>query len=212
MKTSRGFAQADLFVSRDGRAVIKTWRLRPSWERVTVCKWLARRETRALQKLAGFEGVPQLLASPDALTIMMTRLEGRNLPPRKAGALPPEYFSRLWEMISEMHRRGMNHGDIRRKNLLCAAADASRPQIVDFTQTICFDRVDGFFARHVLKSALRVDRIKFLELKADYSPGSLSESDRLEIENAPWTHLFGRFLRSRIYRPLKRLVRGGRHR
>lgn len=210
LKAGEGIAQPDLWIETtpDGtRRVWKTWARRPSWERRTLGARLARREARALERLHGIEGIPRLLEQPEPWTFMMSWVDGAILPSMKSGErISRAYFDRLWERLSAMHALGMNHGDVRRKNLLVAAEDPDEPRLVDFTQCVLFRTPVRGWRRRMLGLMVRVDRHKFLELKERYCAEPLSAQEREELASAPWYIALGRFLRKRIYAPIKPLL------
>ncbi len=215
LKAGAGYLQADVWatVRPDGSpAVWKSWWRRPLIERALFARWLARREYRTLRRLAGLPGLPRPFRRPDPYTIEMTLLDAEPVPEVKhGGVLSPEYFARLWELLGEMHRRGVNHGDLRRKNLLRAPGDPHSPRMVDFTQCLCVAVPPRAIGKLLLREAMRVDRTHFLKLKKWYlGPEHLSPPELEEINRTPWHLSLGRFFRRRFYRPLKHWRRGKR--
>lgn len=208
LKHTRGFCSPDVLLMVDPhgtRFVRKTWGVRPAWERATFGRWLARREARALHRLQGIEGVPQLLGRPELWAIDMTWIDTAPFPcTDRHTPVSPVYFERLWTIIREMHRRGMNHGDLRRKNLLVHKADPERPVVLDLTQSFTFDNPGGFLARLVLRPAHRVDRLKFLKIKNLHAPASMTPAELAELADVPFHVRAGRALRRGFYRPFKR--------
>ncbi len=212
LKAGQGFLQPDIWiVSLDDHPVIwKTWGRRPSWEKRTFGRWLAKRENRviiALQDLAGF---PSSLRQPHPWTIAMTLLDAEPVPEIKGEeSLNSEYFAQLEEMLATMHHRGINHGDLRRKNLLRAPGDPSSPRIVDFTQCLYFSPPQGFIKKKIFEQAIRIDRVTFLKLKHWYlGSEALSEEEHQERKARPWHLRLGRTLRKKVYRPIKHLRQG----
>lgn len=184
--------------------MVKTWALRPAWERRLFGRRLAAREARALARLKGLPEVPELLGRPDRFGIEMSYMESIPFPESEdSTSVPPSYFDRLWEIVARMHALGMNHGDIRRKNLLRSAADPNLPVVLDLTQSFTFSGPQSQMARIMMPWLARVDRIKFLELKADHAPSGMTPEEHAELENRPFHMAIGRFLRKKIYRPFK---------
>lgn len=208
LKHTRGFCSPDVILMVDAtgrRFVRKTWEVRPAWERSTFGRWLARREARALHRLRGIEGVPELIARPEHWTIDMAWIDTAPFPcTDRHTPVSPLYFERLWTIILEMHRRGMNHGDLRRKNLLVFAGDAERPVVLDLTQSFTFDDPRSLVARLVLGPAQRVDRLKFLKIKNLHAPAAMTREEVADLAQVPLHVRLGRALRRYLYRPVKR--------
>jgi len=165
---------------------------------------LAAREARALERLDALAEVPRLLGRPDKCSIEMSYMDSIPFPNSKdTTSVPPTYFDHLWGVVAQMHALGMNHGDIRRKNLLRDAKDTSRPVVLDLTQSFTFSSSKSLVAKIMMPWLIRVDRIKFLQLKADHAPTGMTPGEVAELEDRPIHMGLGRFLRKKIYRPFK---------
>jgi hypothetical protein len=184
--------------------VVKTWGKRPDWERRLLGGRLAAREARALTRLKHVSEVPDIISLPDRFSIEMSYMDSIPFPSSAdSTSVPPSYFDHLWRVVAKMHELGMNHGDIRRKNLLRDAADPSRPVVLDLTQSFTFSSPRSLIARIMMPWLARVDRIKFLQLKADHAPSGMTSGEESELEDRPFHMAIGRFLRKKIYRPFK---------
>ncbi len=214
LKAGRGFTQPDIWLVRgpDGDEIWKTWGRRPWIERIIIGRWLARREGRIIRTLQDLPGFPRFLYHPDPVTIAMTRLEAEPVPEvKQAGAVDVRYFDRLAVLLREMHRRGVNHGDLRRKNLLRAPGDPSRPCVVDFTQSLNLGRRRRGLRAWVFREAQRIDWTTFAKLKRWFlGEAALNDDDRRALEDVPWHLSAGRFLRKSVYRPYKHWRTGKR--
>lgn len=214
LKEGRGLFQPDIWiVDADAGAVVwKTWSRKGAVERFLYGRRLARHEARVLRVLAGLEGVPRFLGHPDPWTISMTLLDSEPVPEVKGErVLTEEYFDRLWDMLRAMHERGVNHGDLRRRNLLRAPGDSSTPRVVDFTQSFAFTVPLRGWRALLFRQAVRIDRVTFLKLKRWYlGRENLGAAEIREMEDIPWHLSVGRFLRRRLYRPFKHAVFGRR--
>lgn len=214
LKKGRGLFQPDIWiVDADGGAVVwKTWQRKSALERFLYGRRLARHEARVLRVLGDLEGFPRFLAHPDPWTIAMTLLDSEPIPEVKGGqVLTPLYFDRLWEMLRAMHGRGVNHGDLRRRNLLRAPGDPSTPRMVDFTQSFAFRPPVRGLRAMILRQAIRIDRVTFLKLKRWYlGRENLTGEEIRDMEAIPWHLSVGKFLRKKLYRPFKHAVFGRR--
>src|SRR5690606_15314559 len=110
-----------LFVRRDLRDV-PLWLRVPAW-------WLARREARGLQAVAGLRDVPRLLAW-DGRTLDRSYMAGDAMyqrPPR--GDLA--YFRRARRLLQRLHRSGVAHNDLAKEANWLVLEDG-RPALIDF--------------------------------------------------------------------------------
>lgn len=214
LKASGGWFQPDVWIvdTKESPRVWKTYTRRPAWERKTVGRFLAAHEGNVIKGLAGLEGTPQFLSHPQPWTVEMSLLKAKNVSGKRgATPLPPIYFARLWEMIAAMHARGINHGDLRRKNLLRSSEDPTVPLAVDFTQSFHFPPPQGIFRAAIFRRAALIDRLKFLKLKAAFlGEDALTPQEQVESLARPWYLRFGQIMRRRIYRPIRRRVKGRR--
>jgi len=211
LKAGYTFTQPDVWIvgEEPDRRVWKTFRATPPWARRSVGAWLARREARNIRQLDGMANVPRLIGMPEPWTVEMSYLPSEPVrEDKRESGIGPEYFIRLEAMIAEMHRRGMNHGDLRRKNLLRDPV-TGEPCLVDFAQSLIARNPDSLFGRIVLRRAFHVDRIKLLKLKRWYlGKQALAPGEQQEIDQVPFHLRFGRFLRREVYRPFKHWRQG----
>lgn len=110
-----------VFVRRD-LAHVPTWLRLPAW-------WLARREARALQAIAGMPATPQLLRW-DGRVLDRSYLAGAAMyqqPPRGDVA----YFRRARRLLRELHARGVAHDDLAKEANWLVLADGT-PALIDF--------------------------------------------------------------------------------
>lgn len=216
LKAGFGFLQPDIWIVdavREPR-VWKTWGRKIWIERKTFGCWLARREGHIIGRLQDLPGFPAFLSHPDPWTVEMTLMDAEPVPEEKgAQSLPPLYFDRLWDELQAMHARGINHGDLRRKNLLRSPTNPAEPRMVDFTQCLNFQPPVHGIRAAIFSRAVRIDRLTFLKLKQWYlGEEALTAEERAERADVPWCLKAGQFLRKRIYRPLRRRARGDGHR
>lgn len=213
LKAGGGLLQPDIWVITDseGReSVWKTWGRRPAWEQATLARWLARREADIIRALQDLHGFPQFLARPDSVTIEMSLLDAEPVPEvKRGGELTTLYFMRLRIMLDAMHRRGINHGDLRRKNLLRAPGNPDVPRMVDFTQCFHFQTPVAGLRKIIFREAKRVDDVTYVKLKRWYlGEDSLTEEEKRIFADIPWHLKLGRFLRKKVYRRFKHWRKG----
>ena len=112
-------------VCRDTAAA--RWWARPA------SRWLARREARALQALAGDEAFPALLRW-DGRRLLRSAIPGATM--RETRPRDPGYFRQALRVLSRMHHRGVAHNDLAREpNWLVTPEGA--PALIDFQLAWC---------------------------------------------------------------------------
>lgn len=195
------------YSSSDGDVVLKTFERSNRLLRSTICRWISNREHRNIQLLSDFPETPCALESPNNWSVLMTYLEAEPVPEVK-GELYRDYFDHLESFLSRMHAEGLNHGDLRRKNLMRFKA-TGKPAMVDFAQCMYFPNAASLGYRVFMTRAIQVDRVTFIKLKAWYlGKDQLSEGEVDEFARKPAHLKFGQFLKKKIYRPLKHWRQG----
>jgi RIO-like serine/threonine protein kinase len=153
------------------------------------CRWLARllcrREAAALERLAGIEGVPRLLAL-ERNALVRSWIDGQpiyELPPSGA------WFRNALRLLRRMHRAGVAHNDLAKEANWIGQADGSAG-VVDFQLASCFSRRSRRFRR-----LAREDLRHLLKHKACYLPAMLTRRQRALLANPAlparlWRKLF----------------------
>lgn len=146
-----------LLVDADGGpVVVKDFAPRASWVRRWLGPWLLRREALAYRCLEDVEAVPHLIGSLDRVALVFEYRPGILLSRSLAGQLPPDFLAELSSAISEMHRRGVVHLDLRHRSNILADPDG-RPVLLDFASALRFD-CDTWWGRRSVALLGRLDR------------------------------------------------------
>jgi predicted Ser/Thr protein kinase len=90
---------------------------------------LARREADLLERLAGIEGVPRLLARPSPDTLLRAWIDGTTL--RERPEVPDATFPALRSLLAAVHARGVAYADLAKEENV-VVDDDGRPWLVDF--------------------------------------------------------------------------------
>lgn len=209
LKKAASWAAPDVvqLTGDDGiRFVMKDWSHRPLPLRETWCRLAAQREITVYEKLRGMHGVPQLICTLDKYGFVMEWLDARPLPrTRMRDLLGLEFFNHLNNIVEEMHKRGVAHGDLRRRNILRGLDGL--PKLIDFETAVQAGKsADG---GRVFRAMRNVDKITLVKIRARYYPESLTGEEKRLLHDVPWHLAAGRFLRKEIY---GRLTRKGRRR
>lgn len=200
---ARSSGQADLYdlLPPYEGWVLKDFAKRPLWMRLLMHRRILSREERVLGALAGMEGVPHLAGRVDADAIVMTRLRAGRLPHWRDGVPSVEAFARIRSLVEEMHRRGWTHGDLRRKNILIDAQE--RPYLIDFATAFPAGPGAGPLRRWIFRHLAHVDLITLARIKRTYRPNKMTDDERALLADLPWALRLGRWLKRRLYRPIK---------
>ncbi|HVI25217.1 MAG TPA: serine/threonine protein kinase [Xanthomonadaceae bacterium] len=163
-------ADGGLFVRRDLRHV--PWWLRlPAW-------WLARREARALRRVAGMEAVPQLLRW-DGRVLDRSYMDGAAMyqrPPRGDAA----WFRAAHRRLRALHRRGIAHNDLAKEANWLVLADGA-PALIDFQLAVC-----GAPRARWMRLLMREDLRHLLKHKRTYCAQALTPVERRLLKRRSW--------------------------
>lgn len=159
-----------VFVRRD-LAHVPAWLRLPAW-------WLARREARALQSIAGMPATPQLLRWNGSV-LDRSYLAGAAMyqqPPRDDVA----YFHRARRLLQALHRRGVAHNDLAKEANWLVLADGT-PALIDFQLA-----VRGHPRSRWLRLLAREDLRHLLKHKRTYCPQALTATERRLLRRRSW--------------------------
>lgn len=155
------------------------------------------REARALMLLRGVVGVPQLFALVKPTGLVMEFFEGDVLPRKEVRSkVTPDFFAQVFSLLTEIHARGVAHGDIRRKNIMVLRTGA--PALIDFQTAFLWGRFP--WKKGMFGLMCKVDRWNLIRIKARSFPRYLTPDERAFLENPPFLLRVGRFLRRKVYR------------
>jgi serine/threonine protein kinase len=134
-----------------------------------LARHLARRETRALQKLDGLPGVPRLL-NIERHRLTREWIDGR--PMHHARPAEQHYYRSALLLLRRIHRRGVAHNDLA-KETNWLVTPRGEPALVDFQLAHC-SRSRGRFFRMLAHDDLR----HLLKHKRTYLPQLLTQRER----------------------------------
>ncbi len=155
---------------------------------------LLRREARALRHLEPMEEVPSLLGYPDATTIAIEYREGRTLRERDPEALPARFYRRLEGAVQEIHRRGIVHSDLKkRENVLATPQDT--PVLLDFGTHFRESSRLGPLGDFLYRQFYRMDQNAVSKLKRRFRPDLMEERDHRRLASPVLLERLDRFRR-----------------
>ncbi len=159
-----------VFVRRDLRHV-PLWLRLPAW-------WLARREARALRRIAGMRATPQLLRW-DGRVLDRSYMEGAAMYQR-----PPHgdlaYFRAARRLLQTLHRRGVAHNDLAKEANWLVLTDGT-PALIDFQLA-----VQGRPRSRWMRLLAREDLRHLLKHKRTYCPQALTPVERGLLKRRSW--------------------------
>jgi RIO-like serine/threonine protein kinase len=158
------------FVRRDLRHV-PAWLRLPAW-------WLARREARALARVAALPAMPRLLRW-DGRVLDRSYLAGDAMhlrPPRGDIA----YFRAARRLLHRLHRAGIAHNDLAKEANWLVQADGT-PGLIDFQLAVA-----GAPRARWLRLLAREDLRHLLKHKRTYCPHALTPVERRLLARKSW--------------------------
>ncbi len=133
--------KARVFIE-DG-VVVKDYTRSPSISRLygRIClNW----EEAALRTLKGIQGVPLLYDRPTPYRLGMSLVPGVPLEKHNRGEISELFLNRLKALFTQMHERGVAHGDAHFRNILI---DNDQPYLIDFSTSYTKGRIKPFDKR-----------------------------------------------------------------
>jgi len=221
------FAQPSIFLfHQNGKAfAYKTFSQKFSLARLLWGAVSLKKEFKVLKKLLPVSGVPKVYYFVSNFGYVMEYLEAERIPRRRfvssaaqperekiieisseeKSNLSPEFFDKAMNILIEIHKRGVAHCDIRRNNILVGRGET--PIFIDFATAFVRNEGSNFIRQKIFNYLCKVDRITLVKIKASYFPGSITKDEKILISSVPFYLRFGRFLRQKIYRPLKKIFK-----
>jgi len=171
------FGRIDLVRASDGSMRIRRDTRSAHWSLRWFARWAAAHEARALQRLQGLEGVPQLLAW-DGRVLERSYMDGapmQTTPPRD-----PAYFRAAHCLLKSLRQRGLAHNDLAKEPNWLVRSDGA-PGVVDF-QICWISRRRGALFRLLAREDLR----HMLKHKRSYCPQALTATERRVLQRRSW--------------------------
>jgi serine/threonine protein kinase len=139
-------------------------------------RWMLRREYNVYQRLTDFTGSPRCYGLIDGRYLVLEYIDGLTL---RNGEIDDRraYFDTLFAHIEELHRRGVAHADLKRKDNLLVIG-GRLPCLVDFGVAIV--RKPGFapFNHYLYELARRFDFNAWAKFKYRGHMEELTPEDR----------------------------------
>ncbi len=169
-----------------GSAILKDCADAPGWSR-PLAVWLLKRERRALERLAGQEGFPQILAQVDARALLIGNLPGHAMHGEVFAETPRAWAEALRQRVAVMHSCSVYHLDLRQPQNLLADAHHGL-SVVDFGAAFAPGPIGRLLYGRLLAW---VDRRAALKYLSRFAPEEMSEAEaRSYLRALIWRRLW----------------------
>lgn len=166
-------------------------------------RWMIRREYDIYRRLDGISGIPRCFGLINDDRLLLEFIEGKPLRLSDNELVDREiFFSALLELILAIHRAGVAHSDMKRKENILVTSEG-KPSLIDFGSAVVMKKSGGFWNRCVFNLARQIDlnawvKHKYLgrydEISADdaqyFQPTLVERSAR--IVRRIWRRVTGR--------------------
>ena len=171
----RGYQGAVWLEDRPGGAVIVK-RATGRGPALALRRAMLRREFAIYGRLHGIRGVPACHGmSGDELVLEF--IDGQSLRETQPDAGRREsFFAELRELIESIHRAGVAHGDLKRKDNIFLGRDG-RPYVIDFGTAIAASTDAGPLRRLLFRQLRRMDLNAWVKLKYQRQGVQISPED-----------------------------------
>lgn len=202
---SRGYQGHVYLYERDGlRLIIKA----PTGSILTRLfrRTMLRNEYRVYSKLYGLRGVPRCYGLLQGRYLVLEYIDG--VPVRDIGIADLDaFFEDFLDLIKELHRAGVAHGDLKKKDNLLIV-DGRLPYVVDFGVAIVKKEGRAPLNRCLYNLARKFDFNAWIKLKYRYKVNDIAQHDR-QYYNRTVIEKVARWIK-RIYLIVKKKLVGQR--
>lgn len=162
-----------------------------------VRRWMIRREYRVYQRLDGVEGVPRCFGLHDD-RLLLEFIEGYPLR-LSANELPDRdmFFAALLETLKRIHRAGVAHSDMKRKDNVLVTP-GGMPYLIDFGSAVLQSNGAGVLRMWIFRQACQIDLNAWVKHKY------LARYDEIGEEDVRY---YNPTLVERVARPVRRFWR-----
>jgi hypothetical protein len=182
------FAATGLYEGDRESVVVKIGRRRGllGWPLDWLGCLLVRHEADLLTRLGDLDGIPRLMGVVDNCILVHAFIPGHSL--RKGQRVDDDFFERLANLIHALHRRGIAHVDLeKRQNVL--VGDDGRPYLLDFQ--ISWPWPLGWMTqtwpgRWLGRRLQQGDRYHLLKLRRRFRPDQMTPEELAESYRRPW--------------------------
>ena len=173
----RGIKADLLLVSRDGRLVVVKDYGKRGWLGRMLGRFHVAREARIYRILQDVRGVPSFLGSRDRESFTVAHVPGRPIDQYQhhKQEVVEKILGELERLIDEIHRKGITHLDLRRRDNILVDENG-QVHIIDFAGSLHFrpGSLGDWWLFPLLK---KIDESAFLKWKQRLAPASMSRKE-----------------------------------
>ena len=163
-----------------GKAVLKDHGACDPWFAKVLGPVLTWREARALNRLHGVSGVPDILGRPSSSSLLLEYLSATQLSDDNNENIDwSNFFRRLEILLDDIHKRGVAHCDLRSPFNTLIDAEGN-PVIVDFVASVSRGRSWNLVANWVFERFARADKEAMTKLKKSVASELISEQEQTQ--------------------------------
>jgi len=147
-------------------------------------RWLCRREIRFYRKLADVPNIPPIVGTVGDTGFVHGYAPGTPL--SKDRPIPDSFFDDLWQLIDEIHRRGIAYVDTNKpQNIL--HGDDDQPHLIDFQISWDLHELgDTWLNRWMLRRLQREDLYHLLKHKRNLRPDLMTPQELEDADRRSW--------------------------
>ena len=160
-------------------------------------RWMIRREYAVYQRLEGVAGVPRCFGL-DNDRLLLEFIEGNPLR-LSSGELEnrDRFFAVLLETLQSIHRAGVAHSDMKRKDNIIVTPEGL-PVLIDFGSAVLRPAREGSWKFRIFQQACQIDLNSWVKHKY------LARYDEVTAEDAPY---YAPTVVERVVRPIRQVWR-----
>ncbi len=168
-----------LIAENDGEFIVakdfrnKIWLARSFWGPLNIMY-----EKFILQKLKGITGIPEFIGLEDYNCLLLSYIDG-DIIKKSCQNIAPGYFDRIFNIVEEIHARGVLHLDLGHKSNIMVRKNGN-PAIIDFNTSIYLP-LNSFFSP-ILRLLSKIDTTSIMRLKVKFRPQETTFSERQQVK------------------------------
>ena len=169
-------ADVEILEAPPGRVLVKRARGRGLASNARAA--MIRREYNAYQRLAGVSGVPFCYGLVGDDQLVLEWIDGASL--REQPVSPEQrdqFFERLLEVIRAMHKAGVAHADLKRRDNVLRTPEGM-PYVIDFGAAVRLDEDSGVIGRWIFGAVVQMDLNAWVKLKYRSNLDQMTDHER----------------------------------
>ena len=188
------------------RAVVKDFSTKGFLFRNTAGRFLVWREEKAYRKLQSIRSIPRLYRNIQGLALVMEEVQGRDGEAFHGfEQLPEDFFHELRKVVSDIHRCGLAHCDLKTASNILVDREG-KPALIDWGASIS-EREFRFFPLNLIyRRFVKDDLMAIIKLQLRLDPDSVSPEEKRLYYQRSRLETLARALRDKLRVLLKRVA------